>query len=138
MNYGKKIYLDIFYVVLGAVLISLGIFEFLDSFWSGMGGALIAVGAVRMAQQVKFRKNPEYREKIETEYKDERNKFISLNAWAWSGYAFVLLNAVGTIAFKIAGNDTLSQYCGYAVCVVVILYWVSYLVLRKNIDAEKK
>ena len=132
MKYEKKIYLDIFYIIFGAGLLVCGIFEIVDSFWSGMGGALIGVGAIRMIQFVKFRKNSEYREKIETETKDERNKFISLNAWAWSGYAFVLLNAIGTIGFKIAGNDTLSQYCSYAVCLVLILYWISYLVLRKK------
>ena len=132
MNYGKKIYLDIFYVVFGAVLFTCGIFDIVDSFWSGMGGALIAVGGIRVVQQVKFRKNPEYREKIETETKDERNKFISLNAWAWSGYAFVLLNAIGTIAFKIAGNESLSMYCSTMVCIVLILYWVFYLILRKK------
>ena len=104
----------------------------MDSFWRGMGGALIGVGAIRIFQFVKFSKNPEYREKIETETNDERNKFISLNAWAWSGYAFVILNALGTIAFKIAGNESLSQYCSYMVCIVLVLYWVCYLILRKK------
>lgn len=132
MKAEKKIYLNIFWVITGAVLIACGIFDIVDSFWSGMGGALIGVGVIRIVQFVKFRKNPEYREKVETEYNDERNKFISLNAWAWSGYAFVLINAVGTIAFKIAGNEILSQYCANAVCLVVILYWVSYMILRRK------
>lgn len=132
MKTEKRIYLNIFWVIAGAALLACGIFGIVDSFWSGMGGALIGVGAIRIVQFVKLRKNPEYREKIETETKDERNKFISLNAWAWSGYAFVLLNAVGTIAFKIAGNDALSQYCAFTVCLVLVLYWISYLVLRKK------
>ena len=132
MKIEKRFYLNIFYIIAGAALLACGIFEIVDSFWSGMGGALIGVGTIRMIQFVKFRKNPEYREKMETETKDERNKFISLNAWAWSGYAFVLLNAIGTIAFKIMGNDALSQYCSFMVCLVLILYWISYLVLRKK------
>lgn len=132
MNYGKRIYLDIFYIVIGVFLIGCGIAKIVDSFWSGMGGALIAVGAVRIVQQIKFRKNPEYREKIEVESNDERNKFIALRAWAWSGYAFVIISAVGSIGFKIAGNDLLSQFCAYAVCLVVILYWISYMILRKK------
>ena len=132
MNTEKRFYLNIFYIIVGFALLACGIFEIVDSFWSGMGGALIGVGTIRMVQFVKFCKNPEYREKIETETKDERNKFISLNAWAWSGYAFVLLNAVGTIVFKIAGSDVLSQYCSCAVCLVIVLYWISYLVLRKK------
>ena len=132
MKIEKRFYLNIFYVIAGAVLLACGIFDIADSFWSGMGGALIGVGAIRIFQFMKFRKNPEYREKIETETKDERNKFISLNAWAWSGYAFVMLNAIGTIAFKIAGNETLSRYCSFAVCIVIIFYWISYLILRKK------
>lgn len=132
MKIEKRFYLNIFYVVIGAALIICGVLDIVDSFWSGMGGALIGVGAIRMIQFVKFRKDPEYREKIETETKDERNKFISLNAWAWSGYVFVMLNAIGTIAFKIAGNDLLSQYCSYMVCIVLVLYWVCYLILRKK------
>ena len=132
MKIEKRFYLNIVYVVIGVALLACGIFEIVDSFWSGMGGALIGVGAIRIYQYIKFRKNPEYREKIEIEANDERNKFISLNAWAWSGYIFVILNAIGTIAFKVAGNDLLSQYCSYMVCLVIVLYWVCYLFLRKK------
>ena len=93
MKFEKRFYLNIFYVIAGAALLVCGIFEIVDSFWSGMGGALIGIGAIRIFQFVKISKNPEYREKIETEVNDERNKFISGRAWAWSGYVFVMLNA---------------------------------------------
>lgn len=132
MKFEKKIFLDIVYIILGAVLLGCGIAEIVDSFWSGMGGALIGIGVIRIFQFVKFRKNPEYREKIEIEANDERNKFISARAWAWAGYAFVMLSALGTIGFKIAGNDLLSQFCAYAVCLVIILYWISYMLLRRK------
>ena len=132
MKTEKRFYLNIVYVVIGAALLACGIFEIVDSFWSGMGGALIGVGAIRIYQYIKFRKNPEYREKIEIEANDERNKFLSGRAWAWAGYIFVILNAIGTIAFKIAGNESLSQYCSYMVCIVLVLYWVCYLILRKK------
>ena len=132
MKIEKRFYLNIVYVVIGVALLACGIFEIVDSFWSGMGGALIGVGAIRIYQYIKFRKNPEYREKIEIEANDERNKFLSGRAWAWAGYIFEILNAIGTIAFKVAGNDLLSQYCSYMVCLVIVLYWVCYLFLRKN------
>lgn len=132
MKIEKRFYMNIFYVVIGVALLACGIFEIVDSFWSGMGGALIGVGVIRLIQFIKIQKNPEYREKIETERNDERNKFIGGRAWAWSGYAFVILNALGTIAFKIAGNESLSQYCSYMVCIVLVLYWVCYLILRKK------
>ena len=128
----KKVYINIFWIIIGVVLLGCGVAGIVDSFWSGMGGALIGVGTVRIVQFVRYRKNPEYREKVEIEANDERNKFIGGRAWAWAGYGFVMLNAVGTIAFKIAGNDLLSQYCAYSVCGILLLYWVAFLFLRKK------
>ncbi len=132
MKLEKRIYVSIFWVIIGVILVACGIFDIVDSFWSGMGGALIGVGVIRIVQFVKYRKNPEYREKVEIERNDERNKFIGMRAWAWSGYIFVMINAIGTIGFKIAGNDQLSQFCAYSVCLVLILYWAAFFFLRKK------
>ncbi|MBR3952196.1 MAG: hypothetical protein IKJ82_01070 [Oscillospiraceae bacterium] len=132
MKIEKRMYISVFWLITGIVLLGCGIFDIVDSFWSGMGGALIGVGTIRIVQFVKYRKNPEYREKVEIEANDERNKFIGMRAWAWSGYCFVMINAVGTIAFKIMGNDLLSQYCAYSVCLVLVLYWLAYLLLRRK------
>lgn len=128
----KPFVLSIVYLVIGIILLGCGIAKIVDSFWSGMGGALIGIGAIRIFQFIKCCKNPEYREKIEVEAKDERNRFISGRAWAWSGYTFVILNATGTIGFKIAGNDLLSRFCAYSVCLIVIVYWAAYLLLKKK------
>ena len=128
----KKIYLNIFWIIAGLALIICGIFDIVDSFWSGMGGALAGVGIIRTVQFVKYRKNPEYREKVEIEANDERNRFIGGRAWAWAGYIFVLINAVGTIVFRVAGNNLLSQYCAFSVCGILLLYWLSFLFLRKK------
>lgn len=132
MKIEKRVYISVFWLVIGIVLFACGIFDIVDSFWSGMGGALIGVGAIRIYQYIKYCKNPEYREKVEIERNDERNKFIGGRAWAWAGYIFVMINAVGTITFKIAGNELLSQYCAYSVCGILLLYWVSFLFLRKK------
>ncbi len=132
MKIEKRIYLSVFWVVIGIILIVCGILDIVDSFWSGMGGALIGVGVIRIVQFIKYRQNSEYREKVEIERNDERNKFIGGRAWAWAGYAYVMLNALGTIGFKIAGNDELSQFCGYSVCIIIVLYWVSFLILRRK------
>ena len=132
MKYEKKVIFSIFYIVLGTVLLGLGIFDIVDSFWSGMGGALVAVGIIQTVRQVKYRKNEEYREKVETEIHDERNKFISGRAWAWSGYSFVMLNSIGTIIFRVFGKEELSQLCAFSVCIILVIYWICYLVLRKK------
>ena len=132
MKIEKRVYISVFWLVIGIVLLVCGVLDIVDYFWSGMGGALIGVGAIRIWQYIKYRKNPEYREKVEIERNDERNRFIGGRAWAWAGYFFVLINAVGTIAFKIMENDLLSQYCAYSVCGILLLYWAAYLFLRKK------
>lgn len=66
------------------------------------------------------------------EVQDERNHFIRNKAWAWAGYLFVLIAAVCSIAFKLLGQELLSMAAGFAVSILVLLYWVCYLVLKKK------
>ena len=132
MKNDRRMIASICYVVLGAVLLALGIMEVVDEFWSGMGGALIVVGILQVVRFFRYRNNEEYRQKAEIANKDERNHFIRNKAWAWSGYLFVLIAAVVTIALKIAGQDTLSFAASMALCLLLVLYWVSFLVLSKK------
>lgn len=122
----------VIYLILGVVLTVLGILEIVDSFWSGMGGALIAVAVIRMIRILRYRNDEVYRENAQIEAKDERNRFIRNKAWAWAGYLFVLIAAVSTIVLKLLGQDLLAIAAGCAVSVLVLLYWVCYMVLKKK------
>lgn len=132
MKHDRRVIVGICYVVLGAVLLALGIMEVVDEFWSGMGGALLVVGVLQVVRFFRYRNNEEYREKAEIAAKDERNHYIRNKAWAWSGYLFMLIAAVATIAFRVAGQDTLSSAASMAICLLLVLYWVSFLVLSKK------
>ena len=132
MKLDRRIIAYVLYVILGAVLLGFGLAGALDSFWSGMGSALMAVGVIRIAHLLRYRKDEAYREEKEIEAKDERNQFIRNKAWAWAGYLFVLIAAISTIVFKLLGQDLLSRVAGFALCILVILYWICYLVLRKK------
>jgi len=132
MKSGRKLFIYILYIVLGTTLFSLGCMEIVDSFWSGMGSALIVISVVRLIQFYRFRKDEAYREKVEIETSDERNRFLRNKAWAWSGYLFILITSVFVIVLRVAGQELLSLAASYAVCLMLILYWVCYLVLRKK------
>lgn len=132
MKHERRIISYIIYLILGFVLIVLGLLERVDSFWSGMGSALIAVGAIRGIHIWRYGKDESYREKREIEAKDERNQFIRNKSWAWAGYLFVLIAAISTIVLKLLGQDLLSVAAGFAVCILVLLYWVCYCVLKKK------
>ena len=132
MKHDRRIIASICYVVLGAVLLALGIMEVVDEFWSGMGGALAVVGVLRMVQFFRYRNNEEYREKAEIAAKDERNHYIRNKAWAWSGYLFVLIAAVSSIVFKLLNREDLMMLASGSVCLVILLYWGSYMYLKKK------
>ena len=119
-------------ILFGVALWVLGFMDVVDAFWSGMGSALIVVGAVRAVRMVRFARDENYREKVETAVKDERNQFIRNKAWAWTGYLFVMVAAVLSIVFRVMGQEVLSMACSGAVCLMVVLYWGAYLLLSRK------
>ena len=132
MKKDKRMIVSIIWVVLGAVLIALAFAEKVDVFWNGMGSGLLIVGALNLLRQYRFSKNEAYREKIEIEEMDERNQFIRNKTWAWTGYLFVIIAAILCIVFKLIGQEVLSFAASGAVCLILVLYWISYFILRKK------
>ena len=119
-------------IVIGAVLVGCSFLNLVDEFWSGMGAALIVVGAIFLLRSVKYHTNKSYRENVDIQTGDERNKYLSIKAWSWSGYLFVVIAAVGTIVFKLLGKEELMMLCSGGECLIVFLYWISYVILRKK------
>ena len=122
-----RIIASIIELVIGFALVVCSGFNLVDEFWSGCGVALIVVGALFL-----FRSNKDYREEIDIKNSDERNRYLSMKAWSWAGYLFVLIASFGTIAFKLAGKEELMMLCSGAVCLVILLYWISYIIVRKK------
>ena len=97
-----------------------------------MGTSLFIIGIIFLIKNIKYKTNEEYREKLDIQTNDERNKYLSLKAWAWAGYIFVLLGGVGTIVFKLIGKEDLMMMASASVCLIMILYWISHTILKKK------
>ena len=132
MKGNKRFLANIVEIIIGVILSLLGFNGILDSYWSGMGTALIVVGVLMLVRQLRYKTNTEYREKMDVEVNDERNKYLRRLAWSWSGYLFVMFGAVASIVFRILGMNQYSQFSAYCVCLIMVLYWISYLVLQKK------
>ena len=132
MKYDRRMYLSLFWILVGAALFVCGAMEWIDSYWSGMGGGFAGVGIAQLIRHIRYRKNEEYREKVDVETNDERNRFLTGKAWAWAGYLFVMVSGVATIALKVMGQDQWSLAASYALCLLLVLYWGSYLVLKRK------
>ena len=133
MNNNKRLVLSIFWIVLGITLMILSIAEVLDdSVYSGMGGALTAVGALQLMRNLKYRRDPEYREKIDTELSDERNRFLQMKSWSWAGYIAVMVQAVASVAAYFMGQRTVQLVLWYSICLLGLAYWVSWMILSRK------
>ena len=132
MKKDNRVLWAVIYVVIGVALMGFAIAGKLDEFWSGMGSMLMVIGALRLVRAYRFSKNEAYREKIEIEASDERNHYIRNKAWAWAGYLFVMIMAVATIVFKIAGQETLMMAASMSVCLLMVLFWGAYHILKRK------
>ena len=132
MKIRKITILFIIYIIVGVTLLTLGIAGVIDEFWQGMGGGLLIIGILRSIQSLRYAKDENYRESVTTEINDERNRFIRNKAWAWAGYMFVIIAAITTLVLQTLGERLLSLAASTAVCLLLILYWISFFILRKK------
>ena len=132
MNQGKNVIRYVACIILGAILLGLGYAGIVDDFWTGMGVALVMVGVVRSVRLYRFCKDETYREKVEIDAADERNRFIRNKAWAWAGYLFIIICGASVFVLKILGQEMLCQVASVVLCLLLLLYWGSYFVLKKK------
>ena len=128
----KRFIASIIEIIIGVILIGCSMFGIVDEYWSGMGTALLVVGIIFLARQFKYKTNEEYREKYDIERSDERNRYLSGKAWAWAGYLYVMIAAVASIMMKLAGKEDLMKIASGNVCLIIVLYWISYMILKKK------
>ncbi len=128
----KDIVFGVLWLLLGLVLTVLCCLETLDEYWSGMGSALMVVGIVRLLRSYRLSRSETYREKREVAETDERLHFIRNKAWAWAGYLFIIICALSTIVFKLLRQDLLCMVFGGAVCLMLVLFWVCFFILKKK------
>ena len=71
MKQNKRLYVNILWLLIGAVLIGLSFAGIVDEYWTGMGMGLAIVGAINLLRIHRLNKNEAYREKRELEMSDE-------------------------------------------------------------------
>lgn len=132
MNIRKSLVSNIIFIAIGGILFALSSFNKLDSIYSGFGAGLFVCGIVQLIRAIRYKTNEAYKNTIDTELSDERNRYINQKAWAWAGYLFVIILAIITIVCMILKQTLYMELAGFTICLILILYWISYLVLRKK------
>ena len=132
MNNKRRMIASACWIVLGLALMSAHAAGMTDEYWSTMGSVLVVVGILQMIRQIRYETDKTYKAHMDVEAKDERNRFISGKAWAWAGYLYVIIGAAASMIFKLSGDDRMTQMAAGSVCLVMLLYWGSYFVLRRK------
>ncbi len=127
-------------LVVNAVLLLAGIVIWTLAFlgkipaemWSGIGAALVVIEALQIRRNLKYRTDPEYKKKIDIEASDERNAYIRMKAWSWTGYIFILGAAAISLVLFLTGQTLAGQILNYCMCASLLIYYVTYLVLSRK------
>lgn len=127
-----KLITSVLEIIIGFSLVAASMFGAVDEFWSGMGTTLLILGILFLIRAIKYKTNHDYKEKYDIEINDERNKYLTMKAWSWAGYLFVMIAACLTIILKLVGKEELMMISSGSVCLVIMLYWISYMVLKKK------
>ena len=128
----KNTLFSIIWLAIGLPLMGLSIAGLVDEFWSGMGTALVVIGVCRLLRSVRLSRSEDYREKMEIFETDERLHFLRTRAWAWAGYLFIIITGLSVIVLRVLGQELLSTAASGAVCLLMVLYWICYMVLKKK------
>lgn len=129
----KKLYLGAFWILVGAAIVILklvGITNDDTMLWVGCGW--IGCGVLQAAKGLRYAKDEEYRKKYDTEANDERNRYLAMKAWAWAGYGFVLISSAVAVLALAVNRDDICLASAAALGVVILLYLVSYFVIRRK------
>ncbi len=132
MKNNRRILVSILWIILGIGLIVACAITDIDEFWGGLGTGFIFVGLLQLLRWSKYLRNEEYREKTNIEINDERNRYLSGRAWGWAGYLFVIISAIACIGFRIMGENQLSTFASGGLCLILVLYWGSYFILKRK------
>lgn len=120
------------YFIIGASIGIYGEFATIDPYWSGLGVALMVVGALQMIRVIRYNASAKYKEETDTAVNDERNRFIGMKAWSWAGYLYVIIAGIATIVFKLLDQEMLIFAASGSVCIILVIYWIAYFILNKK------
>lgn len=132
MRSNRNIILNTVYIILGAVLLVVSSMGKLDDMYVGFGAGLAAVGIIQLIRNLRYKGNADYKEKVDVEINDERNRYLRMKAWSWAGYLFVIIAAVISIVCMILSKTVIMQAASLSICLIIVLYWASYMILRNK------
>ena len=137
MDFEKKIkqrlYIAISYIVLGSILIAAAVIRKTENYFIGtFGFALLAMGIMRLIQHRKITKDENTMRQRKLAETDERNIMMAERARSWAFSLSILIAGIGVIILSLLGLHELVQPLAWFVCLMTLLYWLCWMVIRRK------
>lgn len=137
MNFKKKmkirLLLGIGYIFLGlAMIIIFFAIKRENDFLSSFGFAIALIGVVRVRNYFIVTKSEERMQKQEILENDERNISIANKAKSVSFTLYMITACIAIIVLQLLDQTQMVRVLSTAVCILLILYWISYWIIRKK------
>lgn len=137
MNFRKKLKIRLFtaisYIIIGiALIIVFNIVKTENNFLSSFGFALVMIGVVNVRNYCLITKNEDTIKKHQIAESDERNIAIANKAKSVSFIIYVILACLLVIVLEILNKTQLAMTLSATVCFLILIYWISYWIIRKK------
>ncbi len=137
MEYKKKLrirlIISVILLIIGlGIIITSNILSVDSTFFSPFGLALVVISIVRIRNYFIITRNEERLQKQEIAETDERNLLIANKAKSISFYIYLILSCLSVIVLQLMNKSEIATYISYSVCVMLIIYWISFLIIRKK------
>ena len=138
MEFKKKLkirlYTAIAYMVLGAAMIVVFnlVVKNANPFLSSFGFALLVIGCANLRRYRLITKSEETIRSREIAETDERNIFIAHKARSAAFILYTVLTCTAVIVLELLNQTELAMILSGTICVLLVIYWVSYWIIRKR------
>ena len=137
MEFKKKMQqrriIGISYILLGLVLIIADMLKgFENNYFTSFGIALIFMGILRLLQYRKITQDDKSMRKREVAESDERTRMIAERARSWAFSISITGAGIVVIVLSLLGHHEEALPFAWYVCGMVVLYWISFVIIRKK------
>ena len=103
-----------------------------NQFLSSFGCALAAIGIAQGLRNIRLMRNPEACKRREIAESDERNIMLANKAKSWAFSLYMILIGAAVLVLSLMEKHEIAAILGYTVCILIGLYYVCYLILKKK------
>lgn len=137
MEFNKKMkqrkFIALSYMTIGLAFVIFDLISRSENYYyASFGIALALMGILRIFQYRKITRNEQTMRKQEVAESDERTRMIAERARSWAFSLSITGAGIWVIVQNLLGHHEEALPYAWYVCGMVVLYWISFFMIRKK------